>query len=206
MSKKINLTDVLDNCKIRLNGLMDDEKFNSFTSELEVRAYMPIREKRLFLMLFLIDIKYITYSENAYDDEIKIEVSSLFNILLRYTNINVVGYESYFTEDNYDLIYQSGLADYIFSTCERDYNKSIDMYKDMIRINDMLSVKLFIDEIGSKNITKNINSIKKMVDNLKNSDMTEAITNIASINDPILSSLREQSMKTADLTMKEEIK
>lgn len=189
---KINLTDVLDNCRMRVNGLFDEEDFDKFLETIEIVKYLPLDKKRDILFLFLMDIKYLTSGDEACDDEIQIEINSLFNILLAYTNINTGGYTKLFTKENYDTIYMSGLADYILDFCERDYNKSIDMFRDSLRIDDMLSVKVFMEELEGKNIAKNLKSMKKMIEEMSANGVIDKVNDIAMFNDSIVNNIKQQ--------------
>ena len=56
-----------------------------------------------------------------------VEIASLFDGLISYTNLEqnlTIDDKNY---ENYDLLYQSGFADYILQFCQRDYDRLVHM-------------------------------------------------------------------------------
>ena len=93
---------------------------------LVIRAYLPMQDKVVALVRMIIDSdKDIDVPETFFTAGL--EIACCFDGLLSYVNIEPEVNIEIKNYENYDLIYQSGLADYILEFCGKDYDRLVRM-------------------------------------------------------------------------------
>ena len=119
-----------------------------------------------------------------------VEIASLFDGLISYTNLEqnlTIDDKNY---ENYDLLYQSGFADYILQFCQRDYDRLVHMIERTMSFENL-------NELTSSMREMNVGALEGLTNELRNckKDLDpEVLRNMADIlryNDPNLGRLKE---------------
>ena len=96
----------------------------------------------------------------------------------------------------YDVFWASGVADYILSFCEKDYERLRDMIRMMISFENLKELLEEISKYTPESIDKLTESFKSFT--LKaNSDVIRNLADIARNNDPILTGVKENIIEGA---------
>lgn len=189
IEKNINFEEVVNICKGFINNPTDENlaKYNDLQSRLVVRSYLPMEEKVVAMFRVVIN------SDKSVDIPVSIftagfELSLLFDALLSYTNIEnnfLIDLKNY---ENYDLIYQSGLADYILSFCQKDYERLVRMLERSYSYENLVDLTKTISTISSSNIDQLTEEFKKIKDDF-DPDLIKDLASIIRYNDPTINEL-----------------
>lgn len=198
LEKNLELNNVVKMCEMVVNKDISRIEFETFVeNNLKVISYIPLVEKMAILYIINYHPKF---NENTFDSvvmQINMEILKLFKILLAYTNINTDDYnEKIFSENNYDLIYESGLADYILNKCKNDYEKLTSMLSETINFNNVINLNDLLNSIDNNNVEEGINALKYFNDEMSKEDK-DRIVEILKEKDPMLNMLKEQIERTA---------
>lgn len=189
----MKLNEIINICKDFIDKPNDEKAtsaYNNLLQNIVVRAYIPMQEKVIALVRMTID------SEK--DEDIPasmftagLEIACLFDGLLSYTNIDPEVNIKVKTYENYDILYQSGFADYVLGFCERDYDRLVRMMERTFSFENLLQL---ID--GMKQLdTGALAELKVVIQNAtKEADpeMIKNLTEFVKLNDPYLVSLKEK--------------
>ena len=188
----MTLKEVLKVCADFISAPEDKEKvaaYNDMCQNLVIKSYMPIQEKVIAIVRIVLD------SDKDYDMPATffmagVEIASLFDGLISYTNLEqnlTIDDKNY---ENYDLLYQSGFADYILQFCQRDYDRLVHMIERTMsfeNLNELTSSMREINVGALEGLTNELRNCKKDLD-------PEVLRNMADIlryNDPNLGRLKE---------------
>jgi hypothetical protein len=122
--KTVPFLKVCIKCEEKIDGDVSETAFKRYLDKyITVKDYIPLSYKKNLLDIFFSSIESEDgdFSDLAY----LFEMFTVLHILMFYTNIEIDVTE--LTEENYDLVVHSGLADYIKSKCEKDFNKTYSM-------------------------------------------------------------------------------
>ena len=148
--------EVLDICNAFIEDSENKEKveaYNNMLNSLTIRSYLPMQEKVIALVRTVIDSdKDIDVPESMFTAGI--EISCLFNGLLSYTNIDKPTNIDVKNYENYDTIYQSGLADYILDFCGKDYERLVRMLERTMSFENLTDLIKSIQAIDLKELRK----------------------------------------------------
>lgn len=189
----MKLKDVLEICDKFIKSPEDfdvAEAYNNMLQSLTIRAYLPMQEKVIALVRMIIDSdKDIDVEETFFTAGL--ELACCFDGLLTYANIDTeinIEIKSY---ENYDLIYRSGLADYILQFCEKDYDRLVRMMERTLSFQNLKELTTSLRELNFGELDKTFKALK----DLKNETDPEMLKNLASIsamNDPYLNLLKDK--------------
>ncbi len=188
----MTLQEVLKVCADFISAPEDTEKvaaYNDMCQNLVIKSYMPIQEKVIAIVRIVLD------SDKDYDMPATffmagVEIASLFDGLISYTNLEqnlTIDDKNY---ENYDLLYQSGFADYILQFCQRDYDRLVHMIERTMSFENL-------NELTSSMREMNVGALEGLTNELRNckKDLDpEVLRNMADIlryNDPNLGRLKE---------------
>lgn len=188
----MTLQEVLKVCADFISAPEDKEKvaaYNDMCQNLVIKSYMPIQEKVIAIVRIVLD------SDKDYDMPATffmagVEIASLFDGLISYTNLEqnlTIDDKNY---ENYDLLYQSGFADYILQFCQRDYDRLVHMIERTMSFENL-------NELTSSMREMNVGALEGLTNELRNckKDLDpEVLRNMADIlryNDPNLGRLKE---------------
>lgn len=194
---KISLEELLKACEnfVQNPSSEREEVLTTFKSQLIIRNYLPLREKVVALYKILSDT-VIPEGSLGSVFAVKLEVSTLFNGLLVYTNIeSPISYEK-LTYENYDLLYQSGVVDYILQYCQQDYNKLISLIDYSLDYHHLLDLIETLKKVDTEHIDKILYEMKSMRETMDPVSL-QNISDIVKYNDPNLYQLGENFKEEA---------
>lgn len=182
-----------------LNDPANEEKqaaWDEIKRSLVIREYMPLGQKEICIKKALIDMR-TDEDITPHTASILYEIAIFFDCLLPYiVNLNPA-IDSIFKEPYYyDVLVMAGLKDFIFSYCEKDYHSIEQLASRMIAFDNL------------KELSKNISlTSPEQIDNLTREfvrfttqtdpEAIKALGNIASLNDPLLNTIKETIEDTA---------
>lgn len=186
------LQEVLKVCEDFISNSEDKnvlETYNDMLKNLVIRSYLPMQEKVIALVRMIIDSdKDIDVPATFFTAGL--EIACCFDGLLSYTNIETEVNVEIKNYENYDLIYQSGLADYILQYCEKDYDRLVRMMEHTLSYENLNELVESIREVDFGKLSEVTATIK----NMKSEIDPEVIKNMADImrlNDPNLTRLND---------------
>lgn len=188
----MTLQEVLKVCADFISAPEDKEKvaaYNDMCQNLVIKSYMPMQEKVIAIVRIVLDSDK-DYEMPATFFMAGVEIASLFDGLISYTNLEqnlTIDDKNY---ENYDLLYQSGFADYILQFCQRDYDRLVHMIERTMSFENL-------NELTSSMREMNVGALEGLTNELRNckKDLDpEVLRNMADIlryNDPNLGRLKE---------------
>lgn len=189
----MKLQEILKVCEDFVSSPEDKEileSYNKMLQELTIKTYMPMQEKVIALVRMTIDSDKDRDIDESFFTA-GVELAACFDGLLSYitnleqeVNLEIKNYE------NYDLIYQSGLADYILQYCEKDYQRLIKMFErtfSYMNLNELISSMESMDTGSLKALTTTIKGLKDEIDPKIISDLAD----IMRYNDPNFVAIKE---------------
>lgn len=188
----MKLQEILDVCDAFIKNPEDEatvKAYNDMLQGLVIRAYLPMQDKVVALVRMIIDSdKDIDVPETFFTAGL--EIACCFDGLLSYVNIEPEVNIDIKNYENYDLIYQSGLADYILEFCGKDYDRLVRMMERTLSYQNLMELVQSIREVdvgGLSEVTEKIRSMKDEVD----PEVIKNIADIARMNDPALNKLKD---------------
>lgn len=189
----MKLQEILKVCEDFVSSPEDKEtleSYNKMLQELTIKTYMPMQEKVIALVRMTMDSDKDRDIDESFFTA-GVELAACFDGLLSYitnleqeVNLEIKNYE------NYDLIYQSGLADYILQYCEKDYQRLIKMFErtfSYMNLNELISSMESMDTGSLKTLTTTIKGLKDEIDPKVISDLAD----IMRYNDPNFVAIKE---------------
>ena len=188
----MKLQKILDVCDAFIKNPEDEatvKAYNDMLQGLVIRAYLPMQDKVVALVRMIIDSdKDIDVPETFFTAGL--EIACCFDGLLSYVNIEPEVNIEIKNYENYDLIYQSGLADYILEFCGKDYDRLVRMMERTLSYQNLMELVQSIREVdvgGLSEVTEKIRGMKDEID----PEVIKNIADIARMNDPALNNLRD---------------
>lgn len=188
----MTVKEVLKVCADFISAPEDKEKiaaYDKMCQGLTVRSYLTMQEKVIALVRIVID------SDKDYDVPASfftagVEMACLFDGLISYTNLEQdlsIDEKNY---ENYDLLYQSGFADYVLGFCQKDYDRLVRMMERTFSFENLMELTNSIKEmdVGAlDNLTNELRNCKKDL----NPEILRDMADILRYNDSNLSKLKE---------------
>ena len=188
----MTVKEALKICEEFITAPENEEKvaaYNDMCQQLIVRTYLPMQEKVIALVRIVID------SDKDYDVPASfftagVEMACLFDGLISYTNlVQDLGIDEK-NYENYDLLYQSGFADYVLQFCEKDYERLVRMMERTMSFENLTELTNSLREmnVGAlDNLTNELKNMKNEIDPAVLKDMAD----IMRYNDPKLQNIKE---------------
>lgn len=182
--------------------------YNDMLQGLTIRTYLPMQEKVIALVRMIIDgDKDLDVPASMFTASL--EIACLFDGLLSYVNIEPEVDIEIKNYENYDLLYQSGFADYVLGFCEKDYERLVHMMERTFSFQNLTELTDSMRELDTGKLVELKGAIQ---DAIKSAD-PEMVKNLADImrsNDPNLERLKrridENAVDEAFAKKKEELK
>lgn len=197
---EINIFDVLTICS---NFLIDPEnKENDFIKlkeQIEIKPFLYLYQKEAIIEKVLKDIKARSKVDEFTSN---VELCLTFDALLAYTNIECDIVENAKDANFYDLIWGSGLGDYILQYCEKDYLRLEKMVYHMLSYENLFTLIEQLDHIDSKSIEDLTNEFKLFRVETRPESL-KVLGDIAAKDDPFLYNIKETIEKSAIDSLKE---
>ena len=188
----MKLQEILNICDAFVKNPEDEatvKAYNDMLQSLVIRAYLPMQDKVVALVRMIIDSdKDIDVPETFFTAGL--EIACCFDGLLSYVtiepavNIEIKNYE------NYDLIYQSGLADYILEFCGKDYDRLVRMMERTLSYQNRMELVQSIKEVDVGSLSEVTEKIRGMKDEI-DPEVIKNIADIARMNNPALNNLKD---------------
>lgn len=189
--ESLNIERVVEVCSKYLENPIDENNTKLFTElkkDLIIKSYIPVSEKVMILFKMSVDAdKPVNIPSSIFT--VGAEVVCLFDALFAYTNIGIDFDDSFKTYENYDLIYSSGLADYILEFCHRDYDRLVHMFERTISYENLQDLTETLSKLDTKEIAKLTNSFKSFKD--ENPQKFKDMADILRLNDDSLVGIKE---------------
>lgn len=188
----MKLQEILNVCDTFIKNPEDEavvKAYNDMLQGLVIRAYLPMQEKVVALVRMIIDSdKDIDVPETFFTAGL--EIACCFDGLLSYVNIDHEVNIEVKNYENYDLIYQSGLADYILEFCGKDYDRLVRMMERTLSYQNLMELVQSIREVDVGSLSEVTEKIRGIKDEI-NPEVIKNIADIARMNDPALNNLKD---------------
>ena len=189
---KMNLQEILNICAAFVKNPEDEatvKAYNDMLQSLVIRAYLPMQDKVVALVRMIIDSdKDIDVPETFFTAGL--EIACCFDGLLSYVNIEPEVNIEIKNYENYDLIYQSGLADYILEFCGKDYDRLVRMMERTLSYQNLMELVQSIKEVDIGSLSEITEKIRGMKDEI-DPEVIKNIADIARMNNPALNNLKD---------------
>ncbi len=194
----MKLQEILDICNAFTKNPEDEatvKAYNDMLQGLVIRAYLPMQEKVVALVRMIIDSdKDIDVPETFFTAGL--EIACCFDGLLSYVNIDPEVNIDIKNYENYDLIYQSGLADYILEYCGKDYDRLVRMMERTLSYQNLSELVQSMREMDTGSLRELTNTIRGMKDEI-DPEVIKNLADIMRLNDPALNDLKDSIDKDA---------
>ncbi len=188
----MKLQEILNVCNTFIKNPEDEatvKAYNNMLKGLVIRAYLPMQEKVIALVRMIMDSdKDIDVPETFFTAGL--EIACCFDGLLSYVNIDPEVNLEIKNYENYDLIYQSGLADYILEYCGKDYERLVRMMERTLSYQNLTELIQSIREINVGGLSEAAEKIREIKDEI-DPEVIKNIADIARMNDPALNDLKD---------------
>lgn len=188
----MKLKEILNICDAFVKNPEDEatvKAYNDMLKGLIIRAYLPMQEKVIALVRMIMDSdKDIDVPETFFTAGL--EIACCFDGLLSYVNIDPEVNLEIKNYENYDLIYQSGLADYILEFCGKDYDRLVRMMERTLSYQNLTELIQSIREINVGGLSEAAEKIREIKDEI-DPEVIKNIADIARMNDPALNDLKD---------------
>nr|DAQ94138.1 MAG TPA: hypothetical protein [Caudoviricetes sp.] len=188
----MKLQEILDICDQFTKHPEDEtavKAYNDMLQNLVIRAYLPMQEKVVALVRMVMDSdKDIDVPETFFTAGL--EIACCFDGLLSYVNIEPEVNPDIKSYENYDLIYQSGLADYILEYCGKDYERLVRMMERTLSYENLTDLVQSMREMDTGSLRELVNTLRNMKDEI-DPEVIKNIADIARMNDPALNDLKD---------------
>ena len=188
----MKLKEILNVCDAFVKKPEDEaavKAYNDMLQGLVIRAYLPMQEKVIALVRMIMDSdKDIDVPETFFTAGL--EIACCFDGLLSYVNIDPEVNLEIKNYENYDLIYQSGLADYILEYCGKDYERLVRMMERTLSYQNLTELIQSIREINVGGLSEAAEKIREIKDEI-DPEVIKNIADIARMNDPALNNLKD---------------
>lgn len=205
----MGLKDIIRICKEFIEDSENEKivkEYNDLLNSIIVKSYMPMQEKVVALVRMLMDNEREIDVESSFFTA-GLELACCFDGLLAYTNIDPevdIAIKNY---ENYDIIYQSGLADYILQYCEKDYERLVKMMERTLSFENLREMINSLSSMDSGMLREVVNALKGVKKDL-DSETIKNIADIMRLDDPLLTQIKETIVDSAlqDLEQEKEQK
>ena len=189
--ERINFTDVHDRLTSYKLGLTTKEETEAWLNEvLEVRNYITIAEKYAIINIFRqnFEIDFLTFDNGQKTLEkefisMNFTIRLFFDLMLHYTNIFVL--DKYKTDENYNLVIETGFYDMLLNICKDDYRLLEKYCKETIDLNNMSLYKLLEALVMSAPTVEDAEKIKDMINDI-DKDKLEILESVQKYNNAYL--------------------
>ena len=192
-NKTYQIYEILSAAAEWLNDPESEEKnkaFEDIKTALVIRDYMPLEQKEIIMRKALIDMRS-DEEVMPYTASILYEIALVFDCLLAYVvnldpNIDNVYKDASF----YDLLYMSGVIDYILSFCGKDYEFLRKMADRMISFDNLKELSKNIEITSPEYINALTEEFKRFRTDT-NPEMLKHLGEIMAGNDPLLNNIKK---------------
>lgn len=189
----IELSTVLAACNEFLLDPMSESaqnEINEIQSNLLIRPHLPLSQRQNVLLRVLMDIR-VNEEATLVDIANALELSLTFNGLLAYTNINPDVVDNYKNEIMYDLLWMSGMCDFILDKCHNDFERMEKQVYSMISFDNLRLLLENLNQLDIGNIEELTREFKEFTFKA-NPETIKNLAEIAQFNDPFVTEVKKQ--------------
>ena len=200
--ENLKITDVLDVCADYLDNPTKQENIDNFENmkqKLVVRKMLPLLFKEDVLTKVLASIE--SYGDELYSYCSALELSLTFNALMAYTNIDLMIDSALKDYGYYDLIWMSGLADYILGFCRDDYNHLKEMVYQMLNfsnLKELFNALNGVDTEALDRLTKEVNETRTNIDPSIIANLAKVVDFVDPMTATVKNSIQENVAKAVE--------
>ena len=185
----INFNDLHDKMSQVTSGSISREYFSEWLDEnIDIDVYIPVATKYAIASVFSKEIfSGMSGMDIAEDIDyifLKYETERLFNSLFPYIKIKIS--KSNKTFENYDLIFKSGLYDYVMKFCESDYKRFLDIFDRVSGINTLTIMNQFVTFIGKQPNVEDMERIRDIINDEIDTNKMEILKAVQEYNSPVM--------------------
>lgn len=174
-----------------LDGKFSYNKYIEYIDKnIEIKPYIPLYGKygiikEIQLRHRLMDVGSPDSLEEA-AIAIQLEQDKFFWALLKWTDLKIEKKED--TTSRYDMLVQSGFADYVLSKCGRDYERFERMLKETLGLDDMIAIKGILSSLDDEKMSENVKTITKL---MSDREFIQSMGKVISFNEPYGDDIRK---------------
>ena len=187
----MKLQEILNVCDAFIKNPEDEatvKTYNDMLQGLVIRAYLPMQDKVVALVRMIIDSdKDIDVPETFFTAGL--EIACCFDGLLSYVNIEPEVNLEIKNYENYDILYQSGFADYVLEFCEKDYNRLVRLLERTLSYENLAELIKSMQELDTGALKSTVSELKASLKEA-NPEMIKDMADIMRLNDPTLNELK----------------
>lgn len=193
----IELSTILAACNEFLLDPTDEDaiaEMNEIQSALIIRPHLPLSQRQIVLLKVLMDIR-VPEEATITDISDALELSLTFNGLLAYTNINPDVVQNYKNPIMYDLLWMSGLCDFILERCHNDFERLEKQVYSMISFDNLRMLIENLAQLDIGNIEELTREFKEFTFKA-NPETIKDLAEISRFNDPFIKDFKEGMEKS----------
>lgn len=142
-----NFLDIYGECLSFLKGKISKKEILEIFSKIEIRNYIPIDE--LFSLIYIIQFNDIVRNlDEAETSTYAIDVEVESQLIYLACKIGSEFDKSVMTNDFYDVLFESGLIEYVANTNRFQYDSYISMIRRAVDINAVGAVGTIADKLN----------------------------------------------------------
>ena len=190
--KKYEIYEVLAAAAMWADDPTNEEKIEALEEikrGMIIRGYMPLAQKELCLRKALIDMR--SEEDGPYSWSVLYEIALLFDGLLAYVvNLNPEMDNLYKDRDFYDLLWVSGIVEYILQFCKEDYDKFVRMADRMISFDNIKELVKNIELTSPEQVERLTKEFERFITESSTEKLAH-LGKIAAANDPLLMQVKQ---------------
>lgn len=192
----IKFTDLHDKLVQCNTGLISKEQLTSWLDEnVKVKKYISLSTKYAIISVFVNNINTIVDDINIEEDldylYMTYDINLMFGLLFQYIDIPVIS--KYRSIENYDLVMESGLYDYLMDKCEKDYRVMVEKCDRLTGINNLSITRELSNIFGNPPSVEDIERIKDLINNEIDVEKLNIIKAIEEYNNPTLKKIIDRA-------------
>lgn len=186
---------------MKLDILIQKIKDGTFnTSDIIIRNYIPFAEKFSMIKNLGNNInkkinELINNEDFGYDYIfMEYELNKYFMLFNKYTSIIIKNDDM--TLENYDILMSSGVFDYIYNICQKDYEDFSNLCDRVTGIDNLSITRQLSNLLTTDTVSKNLRSIKRSIDNISKEKLN-TLKEIHEFNNPLYKELYDNIIKSS---------
>ena len=198
----MKFTDLHDKMAQCVNGLISKEDFYSWLDEnIKVKSYLSIATKYAIISMFSDrlnqDISYYLEKKEATGYiYMMYDINIMFELLFKYIEIIVLSKNR--TIENYDLVMQSGLYDYIVDKCGNDYKNLVEKCDRASNIETMGIIRELSNIFVNPPSVEDMEKIKDIINNDIDKEKLQVLKAVEEYNNPTLKKILDKASKITE--------
>ena len=198
----MKFTDLHDKMAQCVNGLISKEDFYSWLDEnIKVKSYLSIATKYAIISMFSDRLNqdisgYLEKKEATGYIYMMYDINIMFELLFKYIEIIVLSKNR--TIENYDLVMQSGLYDYIVDKCGNDYKNLVEKCDRASNIETMGIIRELSNIFVNPPSIEDMEKIKDIINNDIDKEKLQVLKAVEEYNNPTLKKILDKASKITE--------